>query len=71
MNGHVGFNLQIFNRWGELLFESDKATEPQFGWDGTYSNGEIVQQDAYMYVCAVQGFDGETYEYKGSVTLLR
>ena len=71
VNGHVGFNLQIFNRWGELLFESDKATEPQFGWDGTYSNGEIVQQDAYMYVCAVQGFDGETYEYKGSVTLLR
>jgi gliding motility-associated-like protein len=71
VNGHVGFNLQIFNRWGELLFESDKATEPLFGWDGTYNNGAIVQQDAYMYVCIVQGFDGETYEYKGTVTLLR
>ena len=70
VNGHVGFNLQIFNRWGEMLFESDKATEPLFGWTGEY-NGQIVQQDAFMYVCTVQGFDGETYEYKGTVTLLR
>jgi gliding motility-associated-like protein len=70
VQGHVGFNLQVFNRWGEQVFESDKATEPAFGWDGNYKE-ELAQMDAYMYVCTVIGFDGETYEYKGSVTLLR
>lgn len=39
------FNLQIFNRWGELIFESKN---PYIGWDGTYG-GKIVQEDVYTY----------------------
>ena len=66
--GYINFNLKIFNRWGEKLFESNHPeSEP---WDGTYQ-GEPVQQDVYMYYARVIGFDGEEYEYSGTVTLIR
>ncbi|MCB0763357.1 MAG: gliding motility-associated C-terminal domain-containing protein [Flavobacteriales bacterium] len=38
-------HLFIFDRWGELIFESD---DPEMGWDGTY-RGEVVKNDMYMW----------------------
>ena len=38
------FEFFIFNRWGELIFESYRIEE---GWDGTYK-GKIAKQDAYV-----------------------
>jgi gliding motility-associated-like protein len=40
-----GYQLLIFNRWGEILFESNDA---EFGWDGTYG-GNIVQDGTYIW----------------------
>ena len=42
--GIVEFKMQIFDRWGMLLFESDSMTN---GWDGTF-NGNKVQEDTYV-----------------------
>ena len=39
------FNLLIFNRWGEVIWESNDAS---VGWDGTY-NGEIVPAGGYTW----------------------
>jgi gliding motility-associated-like protein len=39
------YQLRIYNRWGEKLFESN---EPEFGWDGTYQ-GEPCQIGQYFY----------------------
>lgn len=39
------FNLLIFNRWGEVIFESNDA---EIGWDGTY-NGKYVQEGTYTW----------------------
>lgn len=39
------WNMTIYNRWGEIIFESNND---KVGWDGTY-NGEIVQQGSYTY----------------------
>ncbi len=39
------YHLYIYNRWGELLFESLDHTAP---WDGTY-NGRICPQGAYTW----------------------
>ena len=36
------FNMLIFNRWGEVIFESNDA---KFGWDGTYLAGKGLAQD--------------------------
>jgi len=42
------FNLVIFNRWGEIIFESNDA---KIGWDGTYGaeNLEIVKDGTYVW----------------------
>jgi gliding motility-associated-like protein len=39
------FTLLIFNRWGELIFESHNA---EIGWDGSY-NGTLVQDGTYTW----------------------
>ena len=39
------YGFYIYNRWGELLFESH---DTKIGWDGTFGN-EIVQNDTYIW----------------------
>ncbi|MCF8227582.1 MAG: gliding motility-associated C-terminal domain-containing protein [Bacteroidales bacterium] len=39
------FHLMIFNRWGQLIFETDDLNK---GWDGTY-NGDPVNEGVYTY----------------------
>ncbi|MFM7022461.1 MAG: gliding motility-associated C-terminal domain-containing protein [Flavobacteriales bacterium] len=39
------YSMMVFNRWGELIFES---YNPDDQWDGTY-NGHEVQQDVYVW----------------------
>ncbi|MDR3679019.1 MAG: PKD domain-containing protein [Flavipsychrobacter sp.] len=60
-------DLMIFNRWGQLVFET---TSQDKGWDGTY-NGKPQEMDAYAYVLRVTFIDGTTLQKKGNVTLLR
>ena len=39
------YNFQVFNRWGEILFESNNY---ETGWDGTYA-GKLVQEGIYTW----------------------
>jgi len=56
--------FQVFNRWGEKLFETSLLNE---GWDGT-KNGVKVPQGTYVYyVEAVCPLTGETEIIKGDV----
>lgn len=61
------YQMRIYNRWGELIFESDDAA---YGWDGTY-RGNMSPQDAYVYKLWVKFIDGKEMERKGDITLLR
>jgi gliding motility-associated-like protein len=61
------YTLQIFGRWGDLLFESN---DPDRGWDGRV-NGRSAPMGSYAYyVRAVQN-NGRIIEEKGLVTLVR
>lgn len=60
-------NLRIYNRWGELVFETE---EQSMGWDGTF-NGKEQPVEAYAYILNVTFIDGTTFSKKGNVTLLR
>jgi gliding motility-associated-like protein len=63
------FNMQMFDRWGNLIFESDNLYE---GWDGRANGGsEIAQQDVYVYKVFIKDFEGKQHKYTGSVTLLK
>jgi gliding motility-associated-like protein len=57
----------IFNRWGEKIFESFSINN---GWDGRY-NGDVCDQGAYVYFVKGNYFDGESFQQKGYITLIR
>jgi gliding motility-associated-like protein len=62
------FNLYIFNRWGEIIFESHDAT---VGWDGTY-NGELMQDGTYTWKIDFKSrVNDKKYQAVGHVNLLR
>lgn len=60
-------DLKIWNRWGQLVFESHSQDK---GWDGTF-NGQPQPIDAYAYVLDVSFIDGTEKLLKGNITLLR
>jgi gliding motility-associated-like protein len=63
-----GYTLLIFNRWGELLFESHDLS---VGWDGTY-NGELVQDGTYTWkITAKNKKNDDKEQYVGHVNVLR
>lgn len=61
------YEFLVFNRWGELIFQSQIVG---FGWDGTYKN-VMSQEDVYVWKLKVDDQVGETHEYIGHVTLIR
>lgn len=62
------YELMVFNRWGELIFESHRASEQ---WDGTYK-GQKVKQDVYVWKIKCRNeWTNEKKEYYGHVTVLR
>ena len=61
------YHLIVFDRWGEILWESK---DPNERWDGTYK-GLPAQQDVYAYHLNVTSWKGETYRFHGTLTLLR
>lgn len=60
-------DFKIFNRWGELVFESFNQEN---GWDGTYK-GQLQEMDAYAFILKVTFYDGTTTKRQGNITLLR
>jgi gliding motility-associated-like protein len=65
--GVTEFSMQIFNRWGQLVFQTNDRFQ---GWDGSYLQLPC-QQDVYLYKVEVMSYDGKPYTYSGTVTLLR
>lgn len=64
-----GYELLIFDRWGNLVLQSN---EPAEGWNGRFKNsGEMAQQDVYVYKVRYTDNLGRKYELMGHVTLIR
>lgn len=61
-------HLQIFNRWGQLVFETEA-----FGndWMGTNLQGELVEEGAYFFVFEYVDNQGSQNQVKGHITLIR
>lgn len=61
------FDLEIFNRWGEIMFAS---YDPDGSWDGTYG-GRKVPEGTYIWkIRAEDGYTDAKYEWNGHVTIL-
>lgn len=63
LNQLNGCMVQIFNRWGELIYET---TNYQNDWNGT-KEGEILPDGAYYYTVSCD----EDREYQGTINLMR
>lgn len=65
--GVVDFSFEIYNRWGELVFESLDINK---GWDGYYK-GNLSEQGVYVWKAYIKMNDGKEHFKSGDVTLLR
>tara|TARA_B100000959_G_scaffold74562_1_gene79224 strand:+ start:25 stop:6273 length:6249 start_codon:yes stop_codon:yes gene_type:complete len=67
-HGMKTLNMLIFDRWGAKVYEWNTT---QTTWDGTGLDGEDVADGVYFYILTAEGEDGERYEERGSVSLIR
>ena len=61
------FHMSIFNRWGELIFETSNLDG--IGWDGKF-NGVMQPEGVFIYVIDANFKDGEKEHRQGNITLL-
>ncbi len=73
--GRLGdFQLEVYNRWGGLLFQT---TDPETAWDGTGINGEPVEVGTYLYIlsyglpASTSAEEQATRNISGNLNLLR
>lgn len=57
----------VYDRWGELVFETDDQSR---GWDGTHK-GRMAGPAVFVYHLEVDCGDGQTFSTQGNVTLIR
>ncbi len=62
------YDFFIFDRWGQLVFESHDLNQ---GWDGTF-NGGYANTGVYVWKIRLKSIDTDEYrEYTGQVNMLR
>ena len=61
------FNMAIYNRWGQKIFESSDITR---GWDGTLK-GLPASMDTYIWIISLTDTEGKKQNAQGTVTLIR
>jgi gliding motility-associated-like protein len=61
------YKFTIYNRWGELLFET---LDINAGWDCKFK-GDLVQQDVYIYKITYYDTDKKWYEMRGTFFVVR
>jgi gliding motility-associated-like protein len=68
VKGVEEFNMQIFDRWGNLIFESNNQT---IGWDGYDQHGKLMPGGVYVYKLTLRLSDQQRTTQVGDVTLIR
>lgn len=60
-------NFRIYNRWGELVFETN---DPEICWDGTF-HGQEQNAGVFVYYLKAKLINEESIEKQGNITLIR
>ena len=61
-------DIQIFNRWGEVVFEQNDYDN---FWNGRNQDGELLPQGAYFYVLTIINDMGQREVIKGHISIIR
>lgn len=67
-DGMTELSLIVWNRWGEIVFETNDIGT--LGWDGSYKGRDAVG-DSFAWYVRLRCGNGEYFENKGNVTLLK
>jgi gliding motility-associated-like protein len=65
--GIAKMSWRIYNRWGQLVFETGDS---RMGWDGTFK-GQLQPMEVYAYTLDVLFSDGTKTRKTGDITLIR
>ena len=60
-------SLTIFNRWGQIVFQSN---DPFKGWNGSF-NHQPLTTDIFIYILVMNGLSGNKITKKGTLLLIR
>jgi PKD repeat protein len=63
----IKYQLQIFNRWGTLIYESHDLYK---GWDGYWNTGNLAVQGVYVWKVKGRYANGDYFNKVGDVTFL-
>lgn len=67
-SGIMDYSMQVFDRWGQLIFTSD---DPAVGWDGT-ARGSPAPGGTYTWIVRYSGGEGSgTQKLQGTVSIVR
>lgn len=64
--------IRIYNRWGEVVFQRTNFpfNNTAYAWDGTYK-GQVLPPDVYVYIVEATCSNGELFQWKGDISILR
>ena len=63
------FHMTIYNRWGEIVFETYNAS---IGWDGTYGSRGLVEDGTYIWQIEFkETMSDKHHKHRGHVTILK
>jgi gliding motility-associated-like protein len=65
--GVAKMQFTIWNRWGQKVFETNNQKQ---GWDGKVK-GVVQPMDVYVYTLSIEFSDGQKFNKKGDLTLIR
>ncbi len=68
VKGAEEFNMQVFDRWGNLVFESNNSN---VGWDGYDKDGDLLPAGVYVYKLTLRLSDGQRTTQVGDITMIR
>ena len=63
----ITFNMTIFNRWGEIVYETNEVGRY---WEGRFNNTD-AQQGVYAYIVTITDILEKLYSFNGYVCLIR
>lgn len=66
-DGVMEYKLEVYDRWGELIFQSNDVN---IGWDGYYK-GELCKSDVYIWKAKGKFYNGTSFNKAGDVTILK
>ena len=67
----VDNSVEIYNRWGQLVFETENYDNASNNWKGLTKSGQALAEGVYYYILTYTDDDGNFRQEKGHINLLK